>query len=171
MNAWPAIETLVPHTGPMLLIDTVLSHAPDRVSVEVVIRKSQLFFRPGFGVPAYVGLEMMAQAVCAWDSLKRRHGGQAPAMGFLLGCRRYKTARPHFRERECLRIEAISLMGGAAMGSFECRILDESGLELASGVISAYRPTDLGADVGGLTGVNAGTQTGVQTGTQTGVQT
>jgi predicted hotdog family 3-hydroxylacyl-ACP dehydratase len=126
----------------MLLIDRVLEAEGERVLSQTTIRADSIFFQRGRGVPAYVGFEFMAQTISAYDGLKRRRSGNKPAIGLLLGCRKYTAARPFFVEGETLTIESLSLLGEEGMASFDCRIFDAAGAELASAVINVYRPTD-----------------------------
>jgi predicted hotdog family 3-hydroxylacyl-ACP dehydratase len=142
MNAFPPIEDLIPHRAGMRLIDRVLAAEGELVRSEVTIRAGHLFFQAGRGVPAYVGFELMAQTISAYDGLRRRRDGKPPAIGFLLGCRRYATTREFFVEGETLSIEATSLLGEEGMASFECRIADAAGAELANAAINVYRPAD-----------------------------
>jgi predicted hotdog family 3-hydroxylacyl-ACP dehydratase len=136
----PPASELVPHEAEMRLIDRVLSERDEMVRAETMIRADNIFFHPGHGVPAYVGFELMAQTISAYDGLRRRRNGLPPAIGFLIGCRRYETDRAYFREGERLTIEATSLLGEDGMASFDCRILDDQGGVAASGVINVYRP-------------------------------
>lgn len=142
MSAFPPIEDLVPHADGMLLIDRIVGAEGETVRSETTIRADSIFFQSGCGVPAYVGFEFMAQTISAYDGLRRRKNGKKPAIGFLLGCRKYNAARPFFTEGEMLTTEATSILGEEGMASFECRILDESGGELASATINVFRPTD-----------------------------
>lgn len=142
MSGIAPIEELVPHAGAMRLIDRVIAEDGDCVRAEAVVRRDNLFFHGEAGIPAYVGFELMAQTISAYDGLRRRREGKPPAIGFLLGCRRYAAARPYFREGERLEIEVTSLLGDEGMASFQCRILDEAGAVLASGTINVYRPPD-----------------------------
>lgn len=142
MNDFPPVQELVAHAGGMLLIDRVVAAAGETVLSELTIRRDSIFFQPGEGVPAYVGFEFMAQTISAYDGLKRRANGKPPTIGFLLGCRKYKAAKSFFAEGETLRVEATSLLGEEEMASFDCRILDADGAELASATINAYRPND-----------------------------
>lgn len=141
MSAFPPIEELIPHRAGMRLIDRVIAAEGEMVRSEAIIRADHLFFQPG-GVPAYVGFELMAQTISAYDGLRRRRNGKPPAIGFLLGCRKYETTRQYFLRDETVTIEATSLLGEEGMASFECRILDAAGAELASAVINVYRPAD-----------------------------
>jgi predicted hotdog family 3-hydroxylacyl-ACP dehydratase len=142
MSAFPPIGELVPHAEGMLLIDRVVAAEGELVRSEARIRAGNIFFQPGRGVPAYVGFELMAQTISAYDGLKRRASGKKPAIGLLLGCRKYAAARPFFAEGETLTIESNSLLGEEGMASFDCRILDAGGAELATATINVYRPAD-----------------------------
>ncbi len=142
MSKFPPIEDLVPHKAGMLLIDKVVAAEGETVRSESTIRPSGIFFQRGRGMPAYVGFELMAQTISAYDGLRRHADGKAPAIGLLLGCRKYSAKRPFFVEGERLTIEATSLLNEDDMASFECRIMDADGGELANAVINVYRPTD-----------------------------
>lgn len=142
MTAFPPIEDLVPHRSGMLLIDRIVAAFDQTVRSETGIRADHIFFQPGRGVPAYVGFELMAQTISAYDGLRRHARGEAPAIGFLLGCRKYTAARPFFAEGDLLRTEATSLLGEEGMASFECRICDADGGEVASATINVFRPAD-----------------------------
>lgn len=140
----PAGE-LTPHAAPMLLIDDVTNWSKGRMEARTTVRADCLFFMPGRGLPAYVGFEIMAQAIGAYDGWMRRVNGEKPAIGFLLGCRKYETAREWFEEGEVLTVEAVSLIDEGEMRSFDCRIVSAGGGVLASSVLNVYRPTDANA--------------------------
>jgi predicted hotdog family 3-hydroxylacyl-ACP dehydratase len=142
MNAFPPISDLVPHADGMLLIDRVLEADGDRVLSEATIRGDSIFFERGRGVPAYVGFELMAQTISAYDGLKRHARGKKPAIGLLLGCRKYTAHRPFFVEGERVRVEVKSLLGEEGMASFECAIFEAEGGEFARAVLNVYRPAD-----------------------------
>src|SRR6516162_2361869 len=86
---WPAIDTLIPHRGDMLLVSHIVAALDDWVRVEAKVGADNVFLVPGFGVPAWVGFEMMAQAVATYDGLKRHRRGLEPSLGFLVACKRY----------------------------------------------------------------------------------
>lgn len=142
MSAFPPIEDLVPHRQGMLLLDRVIEAEGELVRSEATVRADNIFFQRGRGIPAYVGFEFMAQTISAYDGLRRREQGKGPAIGLLLGCRRYSAVRPFFVEGETVTIESKSLLGEEGMASFDCRILDSAGDELATAVINVYRPAD-----------------------------
>src|SRR5271166_2276358 len=100
------IEELIAHRPPMRLLDRIIAVSEKNVLAETVVRADNPFFESGRGLPAYVGLEMMAQAIAAIDGMKRRSGGLRPEIGFLLGCRRLVSRRESFGENEKLTIAA-----------------------------------------------------------------
>ena len=59
------IEAVVPHRGRMRMVDQLLANDPDSVTVSAEIRPDNLF-ADAQGVPAWVGIEYMAQAIAAW---------------------------------------------------------------------------------------------------------
>lgn len=142
MSGFPHIEELIAHVGRMRLIDRIVAEEDQIVRSETTIRGDNIFFQRGHGLPAYVGFEFMAQTISAFDGLRRRRQGKRPVIGFLVGCRRYNAMRAYFRDGETVTTEVKSLLGEEGMASFDCRILDAEGGELASGIINVYRPPD-----------------------------
>jgi predicted hotdog family 3-hydroxylacyl-ACP dehydratase len=138
----PPVPELTRHAPPMLLVDRILAVEDRRVRAEYTVAGDGLFFQPGRGLPAYVGLEIMAQTVSAWDGLRRRAAGREPQLGFLLGCRSYACTVDWFAAGEQLLIEAASLLDEGEMRSFDCRIEAATGRTLASAVMNVYRPDD-----------------------------
>ncbi len=140
-NAWPphAMDAWVPHRGAMSLLDSV-EHCDD-LTIEVRLRvPADGLFHGDDGVPAWVGIEYMAQAVAAWSGARARTGGGSPRIGYLLGSRRYEAAVPVFEVGAELRVFAqCELMAGNGLGMFDCRI-EQDGRVLASGRLSVFEP-------------------------------
>lgn len=135
------IERVVPHRGTMLLIDRLLEWNDDHVAVELRV-PAEGPFSTDAGMPAWVGVEYMAQAIAAWAGCRARAAGKEPNIGFLLGTRRYIPADPYFRAGALLRIEATrELLGDNGLGMFGCRIL-EDGREVATANVSVFEPPD-----------------------------
>jgi len=138
----PDIKHLVPHRAPMLLIDRIIEAADDAITAEARIDPASVFAMGDEGVPSYVGLEMMAQTVCAYDGLRRFEEGMAPPVGFLLGCRRYTVRRPYLAPGAILTITAHMLVHDGAMASFDCIIRDGDLVNFAEGSLNVYRPAN-----------------------------
>jgi predicted hotdog family 3-hydroxylacyl-ACP dehydratase len=141
MTQYPHPRELAPHAAPMLLVDRVVHVDATRIHAQTIVSASNLFFMPGRGLPSYVAFELMAQSVSIFDGWRRRQNGEAPQIGFLLGCRKYRVARDWLLEGETIDIECASLIDEGEMRSFDCRIL-VAGAETASGTINVYRPDD-----------------------------
>ena len=135
------IERVVPHRGTMRLVDRLVAWDKDSVAVELRVPEEGPFSHAE-GVPAWVGVEYMAQTIAAWAGCHARAAGREPSIGFLLGTRRYESRTSWFPAGTVLRVEAIrELLGDNGLGMFRCRILGE-GEELATANVSVFEPPD-----------------------------
>lgn len=146
------LEQLLPHRSPMLLLDRVLGTAEDGARAEVVVTGQSAFFQPGLdGVPAWVGLEYMAQTVAVWSGQQLLDHGRPVAIGFLLGSRAYRADTPLFTRDTRLTIDIhVAYAEPGGLSSFDCVIragnsrktATENGKVLAEARINAFRPDD-----------------------------
>lgn len=137
---FPPTAELAPHAPPMLLVDRVVEASGNKQRTEAIVSADNPFFILARGLPSYVGFEMMAQSISIFDGMQRRAAGEGPAIGFLLGCRRYNVTRDWFEEGERLLIDIVSLIDEGEMRSFNCAISGPDGEEFASGAINVFRP-------------------------------
>lgn len=133
---WPVAE-LLPHRAPMVLIDRVLDAGADFLVAEVRIEPGIPFFEDGPGVPSWVGIEYMGQAIAALGGLRARRAGGPPCSGLLVGCRRYTSTVAAFAPGRRLEVEVKETETGArSMSSFDGVIRDTDVLARSS--ISVY---------------------------------
>lgn len=138
------VDALLPHRGPLRLVDTLLDFDAERVSVGLTVRDAAPFGDGAGGVPAYLGLEYMAQAICVFSGLQLRTTGESPKIGLLIGTRRYHAAVPRFTSGEALVVTANRVLGGdEALWVFDCTLSNPAGQVLASAEVKAYRPRDI----------------------------
>jgi predicted hotdog family 3-hydroxylacyl-ACP dehydratase len=138
----PDIRSLIPHTGPMVLLDRVVAADEENLCAEVRIRADSLFF-DGSGVGAWVGLEYMAQAIAAYAGFTARLRGEPVKLGFLLGARRYECSRPMFALGSVLHVHVRRvLQSESGLGSFECRIDNDRKQRLATATLTVFQPAD-----------------------------
>ena len=138
----PDIRSLVPHAGPMVLLDRVISVDEDSLLAEVRIRSDSLFCNTG-GVGAWVGIEYMAQAIGAWAGYIAQLRREPVKLGFLLGTRRYDCSRPIFVSGSVLRVHIQRVFQDEnGLGSFECYIDDEEG-RIATAAVSVFQPPNV----------------------------
>ena len=138
----PDIRSLVPHAGPMVLLDRVISVDEDSLCAEVGIRSDTLFCGPD-GVGAWIGIEYMAQAIAAWAGYTAHLRGEPVKLGFLLGTKRYECSRPIFVLGSVLRVHVQRVFQNEnGLGSFECRIDDTQG-RLATATVTVFQPPNV----------------------------
>ena len=120
------VRELVPHKRIMQLLDSVEGHGTNWVETSLRISEDNLFFEAGVGIPAWVGLEYMAQTIAVYAGIIGRHAGEKPRLGLLLGTRRYNSYIDHFPLGAKLMIKAVEEWRDDQMGVFHCEIKTES---------------------------------------------
>jgi predicted hotdog family 3-hydroxylacyl-ACP dehydratase len=114
------------HRESMLLIDRLVDVTPESGLCEWRVSDSNAFLVPDIGVPAYVGVEYMAQGVAAFAGARARVRGYSPPLGFLLGTRHYQSRIQYFKIDETYQMACTELMrDSAGMGSYDCEILHQ----------------------------------------------
>jgi predicted hotdog family 3-hydroxylacyl-ACP dehydratase len=137
------ITELLPHAGPMLLLDELLDHGEEHVTCGVQVRVTTQFCETPHGVPAWVGLEYMAQTMCAYSGIQEVQAGQKPSIGLLLGSRSYRSEVDWFGLGSALVVRAdLKLRDDHDLVAFQCTIHEGTRL-LACGDVKAYRPRDV----------------------------
>lgn len=138
MSRWPIAE-LIPHAGNMILIDEVLRFGDDDVETRLTVRPGGLFNQADGSLPAWVGVELMAQSVAAYAGCQARQAGLPVELGFLLGTRKYECNVECFPLGVELHIQATrTLQDDNGMGVFECR-LSGPGIEVFAR-LNVFRP-------------------------------
>jgi predicted hotdog family 3-hydroxylacyl-ACP dehydratase len=132
------VHELVPHGAEMTLIERLVSYDSARSVAMARIDERSVFFEHG-GVPAWAGLEYMAQAIAAHMGFAARLRGERPAVGFLLGTRAYSSFVPHFPAGAELSISVEPEISEAGFASFNCSI--EITRLVAKAVVSVYQPS------------------------------
>ncbi|WP_433589114.1 hotdog family protein [Pseudomonas koreensis] len=138
MIDWPLAE-LLPHAGDMILIEQILSFDEEQIHTRLTVKPGGLFSLPDGSLPAWVGVELMAQSVAAFAGCHARQKGNPVALGFLLGTRKFVCNVEAFPAGSELTIHGIrSLEDDNGMGVFECHI-HGPGIE-ASARLNVFRP-------------------------------
>ncbi|HEX7641734.1 MAG TPA: hotdog family protein [Burkholderiaceae bacterium] len=141
----PDIRSLVPHTGTMVLLDSLVSVDADNLCAAVVITGRTMFCRAG-EVGSWVGIEYMAQAIAAHAGWLALQDGEPIRIGFLLGSRRYECSAPAFTQGMVLHVHAhMEIKNENGLGAYQCRIEDASdpGQVLAQGTITVFQPENI----------------------------
>lgn len=164
----PSVAELVTHRRAMLLLDSVDVLEEDFIVTSLTVRADGLFDASGLlmeedrfnekgllrekgRVPAWVGIEYMAQAMSALNGHRQLLRGKAVRLGFLAGTRRFHTRVSHFHCGELLQVSARRLLQTEeGLGSFDCvissrpeaAVTDSSAAILCEARISAFCPDD-----------------------------
>jgi predicted hotdog family 3-hydroxylacyl-ACP dehydratase len=148
------IETILPHRGTMLLLDRVSACTDETLTAYASVRADAWYADADGAMPAWIGIELMAQAIAAHVGLLAMRAGGKARPGVLLGSRRYEAHIPAFARDAQLRIEAKELLrghDGQGHGAYECAIHHDS-VCCAEAVIKVYQPADFQSFIEGSFG-------------------
>ncbi|HEY1182081.1 MAG TPA: hypothetical protein VN066_08885 [Rhodocyclaceae bacterium] len=149
---FPPIAELIAHRGNMLLLDRLLAADDESCSAEYTPRNNEWYADANGNMPAWIGIELMAQTIAAYVGMQKRSSGQPPKQGVLLGTRSYKTTAASYVTGAPLRIEArVSFRDESGLGAFECTISRPGNSEeaLATAMLKVYEPEDFDAFIKG----------------------
>jgi predicted hotdog family 3-hydroxylacyl-ACP dehydratase len=133
-------EQVLPHRHGMLLAERV-DYGADYGQIMLTVRRDSPFCEAQ-GIPAWVGIEYMAQAMGVYSGVERHQHGGTPQIGLLIGTRRYDSSVPVFSLGAQLTTTARLVFSDAEMYVFNCEISDGQNV-LARGDIKAFRPDDI----------------------------
>jgi predicted hotdog family 3-hydroxylacyl-ACP dehydratase len=131
------VAGLIPHSGQMVLLDRVVKFDQDGLVAEMTVRENGLFGNKK-EVPAWVGIEYMAQAVAAHVGIKSKLAGKPISLGYLLGTRRYNSNVPNFAVGSALTIKITTIIQDEKLGVFDCTIRGV-GIEVNAN-LNVYQP-------------------------------
>jgi predicted hotdog family 3-hydroxylacyl-ACP dehydratase len=115
------VAAVIPHSGKMVLLDRIVECDDNSLSAAVVVRDDGLLGNDKT-VPAWAGIEYMAQAVAAYAGVMAKRAGEPIKPGFLLGTRRYNSNIAEFKVGSTLMVRVEKIIQNDNMGAFECRI-------------------------------------------------
>jgi predicted hotdog family 3-hydroxylacyl-ACP dehydratase len=136
------IEAIIPHRGTMLLIDAVSAFSEETLSARATVHADAWYAGPLGAMPAWIGIELMAQAIAAHVALVAMRGGGRARPGVLLGSRSFKALQPSFARGAQLLIHVTELLRSEeGHGAYECTIHDGDIL-CAEAVIKVFQPSN-----------------------------
>lgn len=142
MIVFPAIEDILPHRGSMLLLDTLEDFNQDEVRCRYTPRFDAWYADAEGTMPAWFGIEIMAQAIAAHVGMSARMSGRPPRLGALLGTRSYVCDEAAFPPGQALTVFAqLDYRDETGLASYTCRI-ERNARKIASARLNAYEPDD-----------------------------
>lgn len=138
-----SVRDLLLHRPPMLFLRRLSEWSETTVSAEVDPADSAILADAHGQVPAWVGIEYMAQMVSAFAGIDNLRRGREPQLGLLLGSRRYQSRVASFAPGQRLRVEGREIYRDENnLVLFDCRIFDGEE-ELVSAEVKALQPEKL----------------------------
>jgi len=135
------VSRYIPHRPPMILIDAIETFTDTSVTTSTHISPaSGLFSQIDGGVPAWVGLEYMAQTAAVWVGLDDERCGRAVEPAFLVSSRQYTVPGPVFPAGETLFTLVEVQLQENEIVAFRGRITNNQGELRAEAFFTAYRP-------------------------------
>ena len=137
---YPHISALIPHSGTMILLETVIYRDAERIDCLMTISAQDPFADESGNVPAYIGLEYMSQGVAAHGSLDKKHEAERGKIGFFVGSRKVEMFVHEFYHQQKLLISANLVLKQEGFGVFDCAVrnLDDGEL-LMSGRLNFFQ--------------------------------
>jgi predicted hotdog family 3-hydroxylacyl-ACP dehydratase len=136
------IETILPHRGTMLLLDSVSAFDDETLTAHATVRSDAWYADAAGGMPAWIGVELMAQAIAAHVALLAMRDGGKARPGVLLGSRSFQAHQPAFARDARLSIEVKELLRSEeGHGAYECSIVHD-GVCCAQAVVKVFQPVD-----------------------------
>jgi len=140
------LEHIMCHRRPMVFLDDVVEADDESLVATIRIREGIPFYEPQHGVPAWVGLEYMAQSIAALAGIRARNAGNRVPLGLIIGCRNYTSNTSMFAPGSELRISIRKIAAEEyGFGSFDCRIKD-NGKSEDQGLVAQARIAVFGGD-------------------------
>lgn len=130
-TGFPAVEALIPHFGPMRLLDRVLFHDERETRCAADAGRAGLFRDAKGEIPGWVALELMAQCAAVHGSLAARGRGGAPRSGLFLGARRARFAAGRLEPGRPLVVRVRHVRGESELVAFDGDVTADGGEELA----------------------------------------
>ncbi len=134
---YPMSKILI-HKDTMLLIDEVVDFTENSLTTKLTITTESEFLNEDNQIPAWVGIEYMAQTIAAWAGVTHMIKKDEIKKGYLLGSRKYTSHVSHFTLGSELIISAKKVYEGNDLGVFDCSISSDKLLAEAS--LNVYQP-------------------------------
>jgi len=127
------MSSVIPHRGRMLLLNRITGYDLEERSLEAEyhITESCLFFdQAAGGVPSWVGLECIAQAIAAFSGFSDREKSKKPRIGFILSISKMDVFIPVLKSGSTVVIKVKQLDCTDSVYNFDGQIFVEGVMAL-----------------------------------------
>ncbi len=134
------LEDVLLHRGSMLLLDSLISHHPERLSAAVHVSADTSFFLAPHVVPAWIAIEYMAQAIAALGGLNALGRGEPVPLGLLIGSQKFHSSCGYLPSGVELTVEVVENVAATyGLGAFEGRVFG-AGVEISARLSVYVKP-------------------------------
>lgn len=139
---YPEITALLPHRGTMLLLNALCRWSREDALCLARVEASAWYADAQGAMPAWIGVELMAQTVGVHVALISLARGLPVKPGVLLGTRKYETALSAFPAGAELQVSAHhAYRDDSGIAAYDCEI-HLGGQSVAQASLTAYQPDD-----------------------------
>ena len=136
---------VLPHTGPMLLLDQILDWGHTWITTRVSRTNTKLFDRPGQPPSGMAAMEYLCQSAAAHAGIRQLEDGKPVTIGFIIGARLFRVDQSAFIQDDRFEIhvdETFRDPGG--IGLYQSRLYapDQPDRIIAEASIKAAMPDD-----------------------------
>jgi len=115
-----------------------VAYSENWLHAEVHITADSMFAEDQ-GVPSWIGLEYLAQAISAYAGLQESARGEKPKIGFLLGSRKYVCSVDYFAIGQTLLLKVTKeLQAENGLSAFQCVLSGDN--ITATATINVFQP-------------------------------
>lgn len=136
----PSPSDLLTHREPMLLVDQIVTYDNDSITASFTPITNTWYADENGNMPAWIGIELMAQAIGCHVSLLKRVFHLPPKQGVLLGTRKYQANQAIFNANALLVITArVLFQDESGLGAYDCSI-HHNQKTLATATLKVFEP-------------------------------
>lgn len=134
--SYPPIEELIPHSGPMVLVDALVHWAEGEAACKLRVRERAPFVHDGQAESA-VTIEYMAQTVAACLGYEALRGGAGVRVGMIIACKKFVAHGDALAVGDELTIDVKRVRGNEMLSHFDCKVL-RAGAPFSEAVLTLY---------------------------------
>ena len=132
----PPFESLLPHGSEIVLLERLCDWGDEFVECAAGAGSAPFLRRYGSRIPAWVGLEYMAQTAAVLAGIKAWKAGETPRAGVVIASRSIVCKFPSFERGEPLTVRAETDGDGGRAIRFRCQIRKAGGETAQTGTIT-----------------------------------
>jgi len=122
----------------MRLLDALVQADGDGATARLRVDPEAWYAAPDGTMPAWFGLEVLAQTIAAWSGSRSSRPDRPPRVGYLLGTRSYTCQVPAFPAGSLLEAQVRPLFEGeGGLGAHACTLILD-GAEVASAQLKVF---------------------------------